>query len=83
MSNFHKTIMGQVFYSKQVPELIKELRRIADALEKGNSLYTNSIKLEKKQFLKEKNKNSEKINFSQLKQDVVIQSDSDLEAVDE
>ena len=75
--------MGQVFYSKQVPELIKELRRIADALEKGNSLYTNSIKLEKKQFLKEKNKNSEKINFSQLKQDVVIQSDSDLEAVDE
>lgn len=34
--NFHNTQMGHNFYLKDVPELIKQLKRIAVALEKNN-----------------------------------------------
>ena len=32
--NFHETKMGAVFFNCQLPELIKALREIADALKK-------------------------------------------------
>lgn len=33
---FHETAMGKRFFDSQLPKLIKELGRIADALEKAN-----------------------------------------------
>lgn len=48
MSDFYKTGVGQLFYGKHVPELVQELRRIANNLEKGNKLYEREMKLEKK-----------------------------------
>ena len=36
MTAFHETIYGKRFFDSQLPKLIKELGRIADALEKQN-----------------------------------------------
>jgi hypothetical protein len=36
MAAFHETIYGKRFFDSQLPKLIKELGRIADALEKQN-----------------------------------------------
>lgn len=33
MDEFHKTPMGRCFYERDMPNLIKQLSRIADALE--------------------------------------------------
>lgn len=38
MPNLHETILGKRFFESQLPKLIKELGRIADALEKQNEL---------------------------------------------
>lgn len=38
MSNLHETGLGKRFFESQLPKLIKELGRIADALEKQNEL---------------------------------------------
>jgi len=35
---FHDTVLGRRFFEGQLPKLIKELGRIADALEKQNEL---------------------------------------------
>jgi len=48
MTDFHKTGIGQMYYGKHVPEMIKELRRIADSLEKGNKMMMKEAKLTKK-----------------------------------
>ena len=34
----HDTVIGKRFFESQIPKLIKELGRIADALEKQNEL---------------------------------------------
>ena len=36
MAAFHETVYGKRFFDSQLPELIKTLKRIADALEKQN-----------------------------------------------
>lgn len=36
MAAFHETVYGERFFDSQLPKLIKELGRIADALEKQN-----------------------------------------------
>lgn len=36
MAAFHETLIGNRFFNSQLPKLIKELGRIADALEKQN-----------------------------------------------
>lgn len=36
MPQFHETIYGRDFFSHQLPKLIKEIGRVADALEKQN-----------------------------------------------
>lgn len=36
MPAFHETIYGKRFFDKQLPDLIKQLKRIADALEETN-----------------------------------------------
>lgn len=38
MPAFHETMLGKRFFENQLPKLIKELKRIADALEKQNEL---------------------------------------------
>ncbi len=48
MNDFHNTPMGRLFYGKNVPELIKELRRIADSLEQGNKTHERELIREKK-----------------------------------
>jgi len=35
MADFHNTIMGKKFYQHDVPELVQQLTRIADALQVG------------------------------------------------
>ena len=37
MIKFHETMYGKRFFESQLPKLIKELERIADALEKQNT----------------------------------------------
>lgn len=39
MLAFHETVYGKRFFDKQLPELIKTLNRIADALEEVNKTY--------------------------------------------
>lgn len=38
MPQFHETWYGKRFFDSQLPKLIKEFGRIADALEKANEL---------------------------------------------
>lgn len=38
MAAFHETTYGKRFFDSQLPKLIKELGRIADALEKQNQI---------------------------------------------
>lgn len=38
---FHETQYGKKFFDSQLPKLIKELGRIADALEKANEKKEN------------------------------------------
>ena len=48
MSEFHETRMGQEFYLKNFPKLIKEMGRIADALERvAPAPNTNTILCQK------------------------------------
>lgn len=43
MPNLHETSLGRRFFENHVPKLIKELGRIADALEKQNELKEKEI----------------------------------------
>ena len=90
MTDFHKTSIGQIFYGKHVPEMVKELRRIADGLEQGNKMLMREAKLTKKatkvdekiKDIKELDKleeNSVKTNTGDNK----LKKDPDLSAVDE
>lgn len=38
MAKFYETMFGKRFFDNQLPKLIKELGRIADALEKQNKI---------------------------------------------
>ena len=38
MPAFHETMYGKRFFESQLPTLIKELKRIADALEEANKI---------------------------------------------
>lgn len=48
MAAFHETFCGKRFFEAQLPRLIKELGRIADALEEQNELKEKEIKKEEK-----------------------------------
>lgn len=39
---FHETILGKRFFEQQLPNLIRKLDRIAEALEKANELKEES-----------------------------------------
>jgi hypothetical protein len=43
--NFSDTIMGQRFFNKQLPDLIKAVNRLADAQEEQNKLIKQQIEL--------------------------------------
>lgn len=47
MPNFHETSYGKRFFDSQLPKLIKELGRIADALEKQNESILKELKKDK------------------------------------
>ncbi|MBP3783856.1 MAG: hypothetical protein J6I68_11475 [Butyrivibrio sp.] len=38
MVEFYQTVMGKRFFESQLPELTKAMNRLADAVEKANSL---------------------------------------------
>lgn len=42
MAAFHETFCGKRFFEAQLPKLIKELGRIADALEEKNRIEQNA-----------------------------------------
>lgn len=58
-NDFHKTIMGQKFYSSDLPELIRTLSRLTEAVEYKNELTEKMLLLEKKKF---KQINESKLN---------------------
>lgn len=43
MAQFHETQMGQKFLMKDIPNLIKSINRLADAMEVKETCKTNSI----------------------------------------
>ena len=45
--DFYQTVMGKRFFEGTVPEIARQLKRIADALEKQNDLK----KTEKRNFM--------------------------------
>lgn len=48
MAQFHETVAGQRFLNKQVPMLIAELGRLANAVEKHNELIEKENKDDKR-----------------------------------
>jgi hypothetical protein len=44
MLEFFQTIMGRKYYEHDVPEIARQLKRIADALEKQNELKEKELK---------------------------------------
>lgn len=46
MMDFIRTTYGKKFFDSQLPKLIKELGRVASALEKANELKEAEIKVE-------------------------------------
>tara|TARA_R110001592_G_scaffold62377_6_gene190886 strand:- start:1169 stop:1408 length:240 start_codon:yes stop_codon:yes gene_type:complete len=53
MADIHKTSMGKKFYEKDIPAIMLQLKRIADALEKENTLTEKRLKMEHVSFVKE------------------------------
>ena len=53
MAELHQTGMGRKFFEKDVPALLSQLKRIADALEKENTLTEKRLKMEHVSFVKE------------------------------
>ena len=91
MTDFHKTPIGQLFYGKHVPELVKELRRVADSLELGNKMMVKESKLTKKSIREKLDKKIDNVDeldkleekTSNLNQGGHAQKDPDLSAIDE
>jgi hypothetical protein len=48
MTEFFQTIMGKKFYERTVPEIAKQLSRIADELELANKLKQVEMEREQK-----------------------------------
>ena len=64
---FHETIRGRTFYESTMPTIARELKRVADALEKQNELKEKELGLKDvadlaKEFVSEEGKdgNSDK-----------------------
>ena len=53
MAELHQTGMGKKFFDKDVPAILIQLKRIADALEKDNALTEKRLKMEHVSFVKE------------------------------
>lgn len=45
MPEFHETIYGRRFFDSQLPELIRNLGRIADAMEKQQKVTEHDIRI--------------------------------------
>ena len=45
----------KLFYERHIPEIIKQISRLAEAMEKQNSINEKLLLLEKKKFLADKN----------------------------
>lgn len=58
-NDFHKTLIGQKFYNVDLPELIRTLSRLTEAVEYKNELTEKMLLLEKKKF---KQINESKLN---------------------
>ena len=53
MAELHQSAMGKKFYEKDIPAILGQLKRIADALEKENTLTEKRLKMEHVSFVKE------------------------------
>jgi len=58
-NDFHKTLIGQKFYNVDLPELIRTLSKLTEAVEYKNELTEKMLLLEKKKF---KQINESKLN---------------------
>ena len=45
MANFHDTVMGSRFYQHDIPQLIKNIGRLADAAEKANEIASKATNI--------------------------------------
>lgn len=43
MPEFHETGFGHIFFNQQLPELIRQIKRVGDGLEKMNKNYQESV----------------------------------------
>lgn len=86
---FHKSPIGKIFFGKQIPELVKELRHLANELEIANKLADKQhrISLREKKNLRESKKAEKDLDvkeeIAKIKQETSKkkQVDQDLDAV--
>lgn len=64
----HKTPTGKKFYEKDIPAIMFQLKRIADALEKENTLTEKRLKMEHVSFVKEHRSTKTGTDFNRFKQ---------------
>ena len=57
MVQFHETKMGHIYYERTLPKLVREVGRLADALEESNRLRNTEDIKSIEQYLKESNLN--------------------------
>jgi len=53
MAELHTTETGRKFFGKDIPAMLTQLKRIADAMEKDNALTEKRLKMEHVTFVKE------------------------------
>jgi len=82
MQEFYKTPIGQLFFKKQIPELVFELRRLADEIEKANKL-TQKQQIKERRVKRDNRPLKEEELISKLPDNKLNNTlDSDLQAVE-
>lgn len=66
--NLHQTGMGKKFFDKDVPSILFQLKRIADAMEKDNALTEKRLKMEHVSFVKEQRSHRAGTDYKSYKQ---------------
>ena len=69
MAELHQTGMGKKFFDKDIPAILVQLKRIADAMEKDNALTEKRLKMEHVTFVKEQRTTKGTTDLKNFKRD--------------
>mgnify|MGYP000573732648 CR=1 FL=1 len=69
MAEIHQTEMGRKFFAKDIPAILTQLKRIADAMEKDNALTEKRLKMEHVTFVKEQRTTKGTTDLKNFKRD--------------